>query len=95
MDPRWEPNYRVTRLKSLWTVLVENQISGKTKCCNIGDLKAKHPSEDWMLQPSPIGRTARFINYPDNLPDVTYQSTMTWCQMYRRVQESGWIPDII
>ena len=51
MNLRWEPNYRVIRLKSLWSVLVENQISGKTKCCNIGDLKAKHPSEDWTLQP--------------------------------------------
>ena len=24
MDLRWEPNYRVTRLKSSWSVLVEN-----------------------------------------------------------------------
>ena len=70
MDLRWEPNYRVIRLKSLWSVLVENQISGKTKCCNIGDLKVKHPSEDWTLQPSPIGRATRFINHPNNLPDV-------------------------
>ena len=58
------------RLKSLWSVFVENQISGKTKCCNIGDLEAKHPSEDWTLQPSPIGRATRFINHPENLPDV-------------------------
>ena len=45
MDLIWEPNYKMIRLKPLWLVLVENQISGKTKCCNIGDLKAKHPSE--------------------------------------------------
>ena len=70
MNPRWEPNYRVIRLKSLWSVLVENQISSKTKCCNIGDLKTKHPSEDWTQQPSPTGRAARLINHPDNLPDV-------------------------
>ena len=70
MDLRWEPNYRVITLKSLWSVLVENQISSKTKYCNIGDLKAKHPSEDWTLQPSPVGRATRFINHPDNLPDV-------------------------
>ena len=70
MDLRWEPNYRVIKLKSLWSVLVENQISGKTKCCIICDLKAKNPLEDWTLQPSPIGRAARFINHPDNLPDV-------------------------
>ena len=70
MDPRWEPNYRVIRLKSPWSVLVENQISGKTKNCNIGDLKAKHPSEGWTLQPSLISRATGFINHPDNLPDV-------------------------
>ena len=51
-------------------MLVENKISGKTKHCNVGDLKAKCPSEDWMLQPSPIGRAARLISLPDNLPDV-------------------------
>ena len=50
--------------------MVENQISGKTKCCNVGDLKPKHPSEDWTLKPSSIGRATRFINHPDNLPDV-------------------------
>ena len=70
MDLRWEPNYRVIRLKFPWSVLVENQINGKTKCCNIGNLKVKHPSEDWALQPSPIGSAARLINHPDNLPDV-------------------------
>ena len=63
-------NYRVIRLKSLWSVLVENQISSKTKCCNIGDHKAKHPLEDWTIQPSAIGRATRFINHPENLTDV-------------------------
>ena len=70
MDLRWEPNYRVVRLTSPWSAVVENQMTGKTKRCNVGDLKPKHPSEDWELKPSPIGRAARFINYPDNLPDV-------------------------
>ena len=69
-DLRWEPNYRVIRLKSPWSVLVENQISSKTKCCNIGDLKAKHPLEDWTLQPSQISRATRFISHPDNLPGI-------------------------
>ena len=30
----------------------------------------KHPSEDWTIKPSSTGRAARFINQPDNLPDV-------------------------
>ena len=38
MDLRWEPNYRVIRLMSPWSAVVENQISGKTKCCNVGYL---------------------------------------------------------
>ena len=47
MEIRWEPNYRVIRLMSPWLGVVENQISGKTKCCNAGDLKPKQPTEDW------------------------------------------------
>ena len=66
----WEPNYRVIRLKSPWSAMVENQISSKTKCYNVGYLKPKQPAEAWELKPSSIGRAARFINHPDNLPDV-------------------------
>ena len=70
MDLRWEPNYRVVILMSPWSAVVVNQMSGKTKQCNVSNLKPKHPSKDWKLKPSPIGRAARFINHPDNLPDV-------------------------
>ena len=70
MDLQWEPNYRVVRLKSPWSAMVEYQINSKTKCCNVGDHKPKHPSEDWTLKPSSISRAARFINHPDNLLDV-------------------------
>ena len=70
MDMRWEPNYRVIRLMPPWSAVIENQISGKTKCCKVGDPKPKHPSEDWEIKPSSIGRAAKFINHPDNLPDV-------------------------
>ena len=31
MDLSWEPNYRVVRLTSPWSAVVENQMSGKTK----------------------------------------------------------------
>ena len=74
MDLRWEPNYRVIRLKSPWSVLVENQVSSKAKCCNVADLKSKHPTEDWELKSSSISRAARFINHPDNLPNVDLSS---------------------
>ena len=55
---------------SPWSAVVENQISRKIKHCNVGDLKPKHSSEDWEIKPCSIGRAAKFINHPDNLPDV-------------------------
>ena len=70
MDLRREPNYRVIRLKSPWSMLVEDQVSGKAKCCNTADLKPKHPTEDWELNPSSISRATRLINHPDNIPNV-------------------------
>ena len=54
---------------SPWSAVAENQMSGKTKQCNVGDLKPKHSSTE-ELKPSPISRAARFINHPDNLPEV-------------------------
>ena len=44
----------------------------ESKRCIIGDLKLKHPSEDWELKPSSIGRAARFDNHPQQLPDIDY-----------------------
>ena len=74
---RWEPNYRVVRLTSPWSAIVENQTNGKTKWCNVGDLKPKNPFEDWELKLSTIGRAARFINLPDKLPDVGIEPDLT------------------
>ena len=33
-------------------------------------IKPKHHMEDWTLEPSSIGRAARFINHPNNVPNV-------------------------
>ena len=74
MDLGWEPNYSVVGLMSPWPAVVENQINGKTKQCNVSDLKPKNPSEDWELKPSPIDRAARFMNHLDNLTDVDITS---------------------
>ena len=73
MDLKWEPNYRVVKLPSSWSAVVENQTNSKTKRCNVDDVKHKHSSEDWELKPSPIGRAARFVNHPDNLPEVDFK----------------------
>ena len=43
MDLKWVPNYRVIKLTSAWSAIVENQTNGKTKRCNVGDLKLKIP----------------------------------------------------
>ena len=67
---KWEPNYRVIKLPSLWSAIVEDQSNSRTKRCNIADLKIKHPSEDWDLKPCTVGRAARFVNHPENLPDI-------------------------
>ena len=44
MEFKWEPNYKIVKLPSAWSAVVENQLSGKSKRCNIGDPKLKHPS---------------------------------------------------
>ena len=56
LELKWEPNYRIIKFPSLWSAIVENQSNGRTKRCNIADLKIKHPSEDWGLQPGTVGR---------------------------------------
>ena len=51
---------------------MEDQSNGRTKRCNIADLKIKCPSEDWDLNPGTVGRAARFVNHPENLPDIDF-----------------------
>ena len=58
MDLKWEPNYRVIKLLSPWSA-VKYQTTGRTKGYSHGDLKLKHPSEDWELKPSPINGVAK------------------------------------
>ena len=52
------------------TRLSQQYEKSTSKRCNVGDLKPKHHSEDLKLKPSPISRAARFINHPDDLPDI-------------------------
>ena len=87
MDLRWESNYRVVRLMSPWSAVVENQMSVKTKRCNVGDLKLKPPSKHWELKPSLISRGARFINHPVNLPDI---DTWLWPATDSAPWSKGW-----
>ena len=52
--------------------IVGNQSNGRTKRCNTADLKIKHPSEEWDLKLGTVGRAARFVNHPENLPDFNF-----------------------
>ena len=72
LELKWEPNYRIIKLPHTMSAIVENQLTGRTKRCNITDLKIKHQYEDWDLKPAAIGRAARFVNHPDNLPDIDF-----------------------
>ena len=77
LELKWEPNYRIIRFPHLWSAVVENQFTGRTNRCNVSDLKIKHPAEDWDLKPATVGRAARFVNHPDNLPDVDFKPNQT------------------
>ena len=72
LDLKWEPNYRIIRLPTAWTAVIEHMVRGRTRRCNVGDLQKKHPHEDWQLKASNVGRAAKFVNHPSNLPVVEY-----------------------
>ena len=55
LDLNWEPNYRIIRLPTVWTAVIEHTVSGRTRKCNVGDLQKKHPHEDWQLKASNVG----------------------------------------
>ena len=73
LELKWEPNYRIIKLPHKMSAIVEKQFTGRTKRCNITDLKIKHPYEDWDLKPATIGRAARFVNHPIYLILTLYQ----------------------
>ena len=54
------------------TAVIEHMVSGRTRRCNVGDLQKKHPHEDWQLKASNVGRAAKFVSHPSNLPEVEY-----------------------
>ena len=69
---KWEPSYRIIRLPTAWTSVIKHKVSGRTRRCNFGYLQKKHAYEDWQLKASYVGRAAKFVNHPSNLPEVEY-----------------------
>ena len=72
MDLQWEPGYRITAMPTKWTARVRKSDTGEPKRVNVRDLKLKDPAEDWELKPEDIGRGAKFVNHPNNLPDIDW-----------------------
>ena len=66
---KWEPGFRIKELPTKWTARVRNKDTGEPRRCNVRDFKLKDPAEDWNLKAESIGRAAKFVNYPTNLPD--------------------------
>ena len=70
LELKWEPGYRIIKLPTDWTAVTENQLTGNSSHCNVTDLKLKLPEEDWLLKAEDVGRAAKCVNHPDNLPDI-------------------------
>ena len=70
LELKWEPGYRLIMLPTPMTAAVENQLTGRFKCHILTGLKLKHPAEDWVLKPENIGCAAKYVNHPNNLPDI-------------------------
>ena len=69
----WISNGNPTiELLTAWTAVTEHTVNGTTRMCNVEDLWKKHPHEDWQLEASNVGRAAKFVNHPGNLPEVEY-----------------------
>ena len=69
---QWEPGYRIVELPTKWTARITNKETGEPKRVNVKDIKLKDPAEDWDLKADSIGRGAKFVNSPTNLPDIDW-----------------------
>ena len=67
---KWVPGYRIMKLPTDWTAVIENQLTGSSRQCNVTDLKLKLPEKDWLLKADNVGKAAKFVNHSDNLPDI-------------------------
>ena len=72
LELQWEPGYRIVALPTNWTARIKNKETGEPKRVNVRDLKLKDPAEDWELKAEDMGRGAKFVNDPSNLPDIDW-----------------------
>ena len=70
-DLKWRAGYRIVRIECEGRYLhIENQATGKIRSCNIKDIVLESIHELWSVNPE-FGRASKFINHPNNLPDIT------------------------
>ena len=70
-DLKWRAGYRIVWIECEGCYLhIENQAIGKIRSCNIKDGVLEPISELWNVNPE-FGRASKFINHPNNLPDLT------------------------
>ena len=64
---QWEPGYRIVALPTKWIARIKNKETGEPKRVSVKD-----PAEDWELKAEDMGRGAKFVNDPSNLPDIDW-----------------------
>ena len=69
-DLKWRPTYRIVHIEHDRHYLhIENQVTGKTRLCNIKDVVHEPPFQFWNIN-TQFRRAWKFINHPTNLPTI-------------------------
>ena len=67
---KWRPGYRIVCIEhSRCYQHIENQVTDKTRSCNIKDIVLEPPVEFWNID-TQFGRAGKYINHPANLPTI-------------------------
>ena len=70
-DLKWRPGYRIVHIEHDRHYLhIKDQVTGKTRSCNINDIVIKLPLEFWNIN-TQFDRARKYINHPANLPTIT------------------------
>ena len=66
-DLKWRPGYRIVHIEHDGHYLhIENQVTGKTRSCNVKDVVLEPPVEFWNID-TQFSRAGKYINHPANL----------------------------
>ena len=77
-DLKWRVGYRIVCIDHSGHYLhIENQATGKTRCCNVKmwkDVVHEQPVNLWKVDTT-FGRAGKSINHPANLPTIPLNTT--------------------